>query len=106
MNDIIEHHGVKGQRWGVRRRRVMSAAERAGATASSLTGAVVSIGGGKSGSKFRKLSRGLSNLADRNEAKANKIEAKTAAKVSKLINAKRGIKLAKAQPVKKEQKKK
>ena len=22
MNDIIEHHGVKGQRWGVRKQRV------------------------------------------------------------------------------------
>jgi len=23
MNDIIEHHGVKGQRWGVRKKRVV-----------------------------------------------------------------------------------
>ena len=80
----IEHHGVKGQKWGVRRRRAMASAERVGATASSLTGAVVAIGGGKSGSKFSKLSRGLRKRADRNEAKANKIQAKTAAKEPKL----------------------
>ena len=28
MNDIIEHHGVKGQRWGVRRRVLTSGPEK------------------------------------------------------------------------------
>lgn len=37
MNDIIEHHGVKGQRWGVRkiRKRVSSAIDSKKATAKS-----------------------------------------------------------------------
>ena len=29
-NDVIEHHGVKGQRWGVRRRKVSSGYESSG----------------------------------------------------------------------------
>ena len=35
MNDIIEHHGVKGQRWGVKRRRISGTAKRASTTNSS-----------------------------------------------------------------------
>ena len=37
MNDIIEHHGVKGQRWGVRKKRVRTANSSRGASKSKST---------------------------------------------------------------------
>ena len=34
MNDIIEHHGVKGQRWGVRKKRARTTNSSRGASKS------------------------------------------------------------------------
>ena len=83
MNDIIEHHGVKGQRWGVRRWRVSGTVKRAAGTTMALGGlAGMALTKGKAGKSTFKAGVALNRSANRNFRKADKLEKKYAKRAS------------------------
>lgn len=83
MNDIIEHHGVKGQRWGVRRRRVSGTVKRAAGTTMALGGlAGMALTKGKAGKSTFKAGVALNRSANRDFKKSDKLEKKYAKRAS------------------------
>lgn len=56
MNDIIEHHGVKGQRWGVRKQRV-SIGSGAKKAASSTLSAIKKVNTHTAPARIARLNR-------------------------------------------------
>lgn len=83
MNDIIEHHGVKGQRWGVKRRRISGTAKRVAGTTMAVGGlAGMALTKGKSGRSTFKAGVALNRSANRDFKKSDKLEKKYAKRAS------------------------
>ena len=88
--ESIEHHGVKGQKWGVRRRRISGTAKQVAATAMSVGGlAGMALSKGKEGRSTFEAGLALYRSANHDFRKSDKLEKKYAKRAKRIAKVKK-----------------